>query len=105
MSDVLSTCAWRIPDYNTSIHMMRNVVLPGQYYDQETNLHYNTFRDYDPSTGRYVESDPIGLKGGLNTYAYVGGNTLSNIDPLGLFCTVVNNSVYCSDPGGPNIGG
>jgi RHS repeat-associated protein len=39
-------------------------VLPGQYFDKETNLHYNYYRDYDPAQGRYVESDPIGLQAG-----------------------------------------
>jgi len=61
-----------------------NLRFAGQYYDSETGLHYNYFRDYDPSTGRYVQSDPIGLGGGLNTYGYVGGNPLYWIDPLGL---------------------
>jgi|GEM_PF-1223620 len=56
----------------------------GQYYDAETQLHYNYFRYYDPQTGRYVTSDPIGLEGGLNTFGYVGGNPIANIDPLGL---------------------
>jgi RHS repeat-associated protein len=58
--------------------------LPGQYYDKETNLHYNYFRDYDPSLGRYGESDPIGLRGGPNTYAYVYGDPLRFSDPKGL---------------------
>jgi RHS repeat-associated protein len=57
---------------------------PGQYFDAETGLHYNYFRDYEPSTGRYIESDPIGLSGGLNTYTYVLNNPLSYIDPYGL---------------------
>ena len=58
---------------------------PGQYADKETNLDYNFFRDYDPAIGRYVQSDPIGLRGGLNTFAYAGGDPLSSADPEGLF--------------------
>jgi len=61
-----------------------NLRLPGQYYDRETGLHYNYFRDYDPSTGRYVEADPIGLNAGPNVYAYVEGKPLTQIDPFGL---------------------
>jgi RHS repeat-associated protein len=54
--------------------------LPGQYFDKETNLHYNYYRDYDASIGGYKESDPIGLRGGVNTYAYVAGKPLVRID-------------------------
>ena len=57
---------------------------PGQRYDSATGLNYNYFRDYDAATGRYVQSDPIGLGGGINTYGYVGGNSLIGSDPRGL---------------------
>ncbi|MBT3015939.1 MAG: RHS domain-containing protein [Candidatus Thiodiazotropha sp. (ex Clathrolucina costata)] len=59
---------------------------PGQYYDQETNSYYNFNRFYDPSVGRYTRKDPIGIFGGLNTYAYVGSNPIYGIDPYGLWC-------------------
>jgi len=57
---------------------------PGQLHDSETGLHYNYFRDYEPGTGRYVESDPIGLAGGMSTYGYVDNNVLGFSDPEGL---------------------
>ena len=62
-----------------------NTRFPGQHYDAETGLHYNYFRYYDPSTGRYITPDPIGLAGGINTFGYVGGNPLIRYDALGLF--------------------
>lgn len=57
---------------------------PGQYFDEETSLHHNYFRSYDSPTGRYTQADPIGLDGGWNRFAYVGGNPLFFIDPEGL---------------------
>jgi RHS repeat-associated protein len=61
-----------------------NLRFPGQYYDAETGLHYNYFRDYDASIGRYVESDPIGLKGGANTFLYAAANPSKLFDTFGL---------------------
>ena len=72
---------------------------PGQFFDQATKLHYNYFRDYDPRLGRYIESDPIGLRGGINTYAYVGDNPVANYDNFGLV-----NQNYFPAAGWPYLG-
>ncbi len=64
--------------------LRNNLRFPGQYFDAETGLHYNYFRDYAPGLGRYVESDPIGLLGGVNTYLYSFANPIILFDIFGL---------------------
>ena len=74
---------------------------PGQYFDRETNLSYNYFRDYDPSTARYVQSDPVGIRAGLNTYGYVLQHPLGMIDPTGLLTATGAYWHYCFGGGAP----
>jgi len=68
---------------NSGAYFEQPLRLPGQYYDEDTGLHYNLFRYYAPECGRFISQDPIGLAGGINLYAYAP-NPLSYIDPLGL---------------------
>jgi len=68
----------------TSEAVSLDLRFPGQVFDEETETHYNYYRDYDPTQGRYITSDPIGLSGGVNTYLYAQADPLGSIDPLGL---------------------
>lgn len=63
-----------------------NLRFPGQYYDEETGLHYNHHRYYDPKTGRYLSPDPIGLDAGMNLFAFLANNPTIHVDPFGLSC-------------------
>ncbi|MFT0214039.1 RHS repeat-associated core domain-containing protein [Pseudomonas sp. F1_0610] len=68
---------------NRTNQITMNLRYPGQYFDAETGTHYNYYRDYNPRVGRYSQSDPIGLGGGINHYGYAEGNALRYKDPDG----------------------
>ena len=80
-----------------------NIGFPGQYYDSEDSLWYNGHRDYDATLGRYIESDPAGRAGGVNSYAYVSNDPIIGIDPYGL----CDKKITCETilPDGTTIGG
>jgi RHS repeat-associated protein len=82
-SDPFGTTAVSEDPDGDSVSFAYSLRFPGQYYDSETGLHYNYKRDYDPAIGRYIQSDPIGLDGGLNTYLYADADPILNIDPTG----------------------
>ena len=67
-----------------------NLRFPGQYFDEETGTHYNFHRDYRPNAGRYLQSDPIGLEGGVNLYLYVGARPVNKTDIYGLFTSTAD---------------
>lgn len=78
-----------------------NIRFLGQYFDDETGLHYNINRYYDPTLDRYITSDPIGVDGGINTYIYALANPIRYVDPLGLW--VRRCSRKLGDREGPNV--
>ncbi len=91
LTDASGQVVWKA-DYNpfgkasiTNQGPTFNLRFPGQYFDAETGLHHNWRRYYDPETGRYITSDPIGQAGGINTYAYALSNPIGNADPTGEF--------------------
>ncbi len=110
LTDSTNTVVWEAvydpfgqADINSNSTVVSNFRFPGQYYDQETGLHYNYHRYYDPRTGRYLRPDPIGLEdnillkiytlmnckylpgGDINSYGYVLNNSINYTDPFGLF--------------------
>lgn len=92
VTDAAKTHKWRALNFayerqvltGTGYTLTLNIGFPGQYFDVESGLWYNHHRYYDAATGRYITSDPIGLGGGLNTYAYVDASPVANVDPAGL---------------------
>jgi RHS repeat-associated protein len=82
-----------------------NLRFPGQIYDSQAGLQQNWNREYDPAVGRYAESDPIGLRGGINTYVYVKGRPTGSIDPSGLVQWTGTGVTFGAVPGGGGVFG
>jgi RHS repeat-associated protein len=90
---------------STRLAAENNHRFPGQYYDAETGLHQNYFRDYEASIGRYVQRDPIGLDGGINVYGYVGGGPVGLYDSKGLRPIPPRSDSPSGSPRGPRFPG
>lgn len=103
VTDANQTVVWRAQNLAFTQNIILSTItfnlgFPGQYFDSETSAWNNGYRDYKSGLGRYLESDPVGLTGGFNTYAYVGSNPLSFSDLLGL----LQQLSYSTISGGPN---
>ena len=107
MTDETNTVVWEAmykpfgeATINPNSTVTNNLRFPGQYEDEETGLHYNYHRYYDPRTGRYLRPDPVGQVGGINLYYYVDNNPIENIDPEGLFApaVIVAPAIYVGVP-------
>lgn len=101
MTDDTGMVAWEAfykpygeADINPNSDIENNFRFAGQYFDEETGLHYNWQRYYDPKTGRYLTPDPVGLKGGINLFAYTFNNPVNTIDPDGRFAQLLANPVF-----------
>jgi RHS repeat-associated protein len=105
--------------YAPNVHLAsvtNNLRFPGQYYDVESGLTYNMMRDYDPSLGRYIQSDPIGLEGGINSFSYAESNPINGVDLLGqcsrlhfalgfaIFLSLAHPIHFFNDPGSSPLG-
>ena len=73
-------------EVDSSSSVTNNLRFPGQYHDEETGMHYNWNRYYDPENGRYTQVDLIGFRGGLHLYIYANIKPIKLIDNLGLAC-------------------
>ncbi len=80
------------PDADGKV-FVQNLRLPGQYYDTESNTHYNYYRNYDPELGRYLQADPMGISQGMNLYTYANSNPVQYIDPQGLFALYIHEGI------------